>query len=108
MSRRNRSIDLIPKNVKNSDFLSKLYSKPLREFRKLQFKIGDRIRISKYDLPFRKGYEPQFTQEVFKIVAFFPRKPPTYTIKDEQGETTRGKFHQKELVKVNWQWNRLQ
>ena len=36
-SRRNCSIDLIPKNVKNSDFLSILYrfvNKPLRDFRK--------------------------------------------------------------------------
>ena len=31
--RTNCSIDLIPKNVKKSDFLSILYSKPLREFR---------------------------------------------------------------------------
>ena len=92
--RRNCSIDLIPKNVKNSDFLSILYSKPLREFRKHQFKIGDRVRISKYDLPFRKGYRPQFTQEISS------RKPPTYTIKDEQDEIIRGKFHQKELVRV--------
>ena len=33
-SRRNCSIDSIPMNVKNSDFLSILYSKPLRDFRK--------------------------------------------------------------------------
>ena len=45
-SRRNCSIDLIPKNVKISDFFSILYSKPLREFRKPQFKIVDRVRIS--------------------------------------------------------------
>ena len=82
-SRRNCSIDLIPKNVKSSEFLSILYNKPLREFRKPQFKIGDRVRISKYDLPFRKGYKPQFTKEVFEIVAISSRKPPTYTIKDE-------------------------
>ena len=55
-SRRNCSIDMIPKKVKNSDFLSILYSKPLREIRKPQFKNGDRVRISKYDIPFRKGY----------------------------------------------------
>ena len=54
-SRRNCSIDLIPKTVKNSDFLSILYSKPLREFKKPKFKVGDRVRISKYDLPVRKG-----------------------------------------------------
>ena len=52
-SRRNCSIELIPQNVKNSDFLSILYSKPLREIRKPQFKIGDRVRFSEYDLPFR-------------------------------------------------------
>ena len=45
-SRRNYSKDLIPKNVKYSKFLSILYSKPLREFRKPQFRIGDRGRIS--------------------------------------------------------------
>ena len=99
-SRRSCSIDLIPENVKNSDFLSILYRKPLREFRKRIFKIGERVRISKYDLPFRKGYKPQFTQKVFKIVAISPRKPSTYTIKDEQDEVIRGKFYQKELVKV--------
>ena len=33
ISRRNCSIDLIPKNVRNSDFLCILYSKPLRELR---------------------------------------------------------------------------
>ena len=53
--RRNCSIDLIPKNVKNSDFLSILYSKPVREFRKPQFRIGDRVRISGDDLRFSKG-----------------------------------------------------
>ena len=99
-SRRNCATALIPKNVKNSDLLSILYSKPLREFRKPKFKIGDRVRISKYDLPFRKGYKPQFTQKVFEIVAISSRKPPTYIIKDEQDEIIRGKFYQKELIKV--------
>ena len=99
-SRRNCSIDLIPKNVRISDFLSILYSKPLREFRKPKIKIGDRVRISKNDSPFRKGYKPQFTKEVFEIFASSSRKPPTYTIKDEQDEIIRGKFHQKELINV--------
>ena len=91
---------MTPKNVKKFDVLSILYSKPLREFRKPKFKVGDRVRISKYDLPFRKGYEPQFTQEVFEIVAISPKKPPTYTIRDEQDEIIRGKFYQKEFIKV--------
>ena len=99
-SRINCSIGLRPKIVKNSDFLSILYSKPLRELRKPKFKVGDRIRISKFDLPFRKGYKPQFTKKVFAIVAISSRKPPTYTKKDEQDKFIRGKFCQEELIKV--------
>ena len=92
-SRRNSSIDMIPNTVKNCDFVSILYSKHLREFKKPAFKIGDRVRISKYDLPFRKGYRPQFTREVFEIVAIATRKLTTYTIKDEQDEIIQGKFY---------------
>ena len=87
--------------VKNCDFMSILYSKTLREFKKPTFKIVDRVRISKNDLPFRKGYKPQFTREVFEIVAIATKKPPTYTIKDEQGEVIQGKFYQKELNKIS-------
>ena len=54
-SRNNRSIDMKPNHVKNSDFMSILYSKPLRKNKKPKFGVGDRIRISKYDLRFRKG-----------------------------------------------------
>ena len=99
-SRRNSSIDIRPNNVKNCDFMSILYSKPLRDFKKPTFKVGDRVRISKYDLPFRKGCWPQFTREVFEIVAIATKKPRTYSIKDEQGEVIQGKFYQKELIKV--------
>ena len=73
-SRRNCSTDLIPKNVKNFDLLSILYSKPLREIRKVKFESGDRVRISKYDLPFRKRYKPQLTKEVFEIVPISSKK----------------------------------
>ena len=68
-SRRNCSIDLIPKN---SDYLSILYSKPLRDFRKPQFKLGDKVRISKYDLMFRKGYSHSLHKRFSKLLNFFP------------------------------------
>ena len=80
--------------------MSKFYSKQLREYKKPKIGNGYRVRISKYDLPFRKGYEPQFTQEIFEIVAFATKKPPTYTIKDEQEEDICGKIYEKELIKV--------
>ena len=103
-SRNNRSIDMKPNHVKNSDFMSILYSKTLREHKKFKFGIGDRVRIPKYDLLFRKGYKPQFTQEIFEIVAIATKKPSTYTIKDEQEKFIRGKFYEKELIRVIWVW----
>ena len=107
-SRRNSSIDIRPNTVKNCHFMSILYSKPLREYRKPTFNTIDRVRISKYDLAFRKGYKPQFTREVFEIVAIATKKPRTYTIKDEQDEIIQAKFYQKELIRVIEQWFRLQ
>ena len=83
-STRKSTKGLIPNSVKNSNVLSILSSKPLREFRKRKFKVGDRFWISKYDLQFRKVYKPQFTKKVSEILAISSRKPPTYKIKDEQ------------------------
>ena len=64
-SRNSGIIDMKPNHVINSDFPSIFYSKQPREYKKPKFGIGDRVRISKYDLPFRKGNKPQFTQEIF-------------------------------------------
>ena len=80
--------------------MSILYSKPLRENKKPKFGIGDRVRISKYDLHFRKGYKPQYTHKIFGIVAIASKNPPTYTIRDEQEEVIRRKLYEKEMMRV--------
>ena len=95
-SRNNHSLDMKPNRVKNSDLMSKLYSKTLREKKKPKIGIGDRVRISKNDLFFRKRYKPQFTQEIFETVAIATNK----TSKDEHQEVIRGKFYEKELTRV--------
>ena len=59
ISRRNCLIDLKPKDVKDPDHP---YREPLREYRKPKFKVGDGVRISKYDLPIPKGNKSQFTE----------------------------------------------
>ena len=99
-SRRNSSTGMRRNTVKNCDFMSILYSKLLREYKKPIFKTGDRVGISKYGLLFRKGYKPKFTREVFEIVAIATRKPRTYKIKDEQDEIIHSKFYENELIKV--------
>ena len=86
---------MVPNIVKNSDFMSILYGQLLRDFTPTKFAIGDKVRISKIDLPFRKGYKPQFTEVIFEIVALASGKPPTYNIKDNQNLVIRGKSHEK-------------
>ena len=90
--RQNFSIDLIPKNVKKSDLISFLYSKPLQDYPKTKVGIGDRVRFSQYDLHFRKGYKPESTRVFFELVAISSQKPPTYKMNDEQDEIIRCKF----------------
>ena len=97
----NRSIGKSPRDVKNTDFLSILYNKPLTRYKKLKFKVGDRVRLSKNDIPFRKGYKPQFTDEMFKISAVSTKKPPTYIIKVLDKEEILEKFYEKELRKCS-------
>ena len=72
-SRRNCWIDLIPKNVKNCDFLSILYSKPLREFRKPKFEFGERVRISRFDLPFGRAMSHSLRKKFSKLLQFLPK-----------------------------------
>ena len=99
-SRNNRSIDMKPNHVRNSDFMSIVYNKPLRENKKPKIGIGERIRISKYGFRFRKRYKPQFTREGSGIVVIATMKPPTYRLTEEQEEVLRGKFYVKELIRV--------
>ena len=90
-----------PNHVKNSDFMSILYSKPFGEYQKPEFGNGDRVCSSKYNLTLRKTFKPQFTQEFLEIVAIATKKPPTNTIKDEQEEVIREKLYQKEMSQLS-------
>ena len=99
-SRLNCTVGIKPKKVENSDFMSVFYGQPIREFKQPKFTVANKVRISKIDLHFRKGYKPQFTDEVFQIVAIASRKPPTYTIMDDQNLIIRGNFYEKELMLV--------
>ena len=67
----NRSTENSTRYVKKTNFLSILYNKPLTRYGKPKFRNGDRVRVSKNDIPFRKGYKLQFTDETFKNFAIF-------------------------------------
>ena len=99
-STKTRTTNMVPNKVKNSVFMAILCGQPIREFTPPKFAIGDIVRISKVDLPFRKGCEPQFTEVMFQIVALASKKPPTFTIKYNQNLVLRGKFYEREKIRV--------
>lgn len=96
--RMHRSIGMAPKDVKQSDVVNIIQQTRPRKITKPKYKIGNYVRISKVDIPFRKGYKPQFTNEIFKIVKVVTFNPVTYTLEDKDKLVIRGKFYEPELI----------
>ena len=66
-----------------------------------KFKVGDRVRISKYKNIFAKGYAPNWSEEVFVVSKIKNTVPWTYVVSDLNGEEITGSFYEKELQKTN-------
>ena len=61
-----------------------------------RFKVGDRVRISKFKNIFAKGHTPNWSTEIFNI----NKVPYTYNLKDLNGEEITGSFYDRELQKT--------
>jgi len=69
---------------------------------KPKFKVGDKVRISKYKRNvFDKGYTPNWTEELFTIDKIQYTNPITYKIKDLNDEEVQGSFYEPELLRTN-------
>lgn len=67
-----------------------------------KFKVGDLVRISKYKHIFEKGYTPNWTTELFKIVKVHITNPITYLLEDLRGNPIGGGFYAEELQKAKY------
>ena len=65
-----------------------------------RFKVGDSVRVSKFKTIFDKGYTPNWTTEVFKIVKVQKTNPATYVLEDSRGNPIAGGFYEYELHRV--------
>ncbi|RWS22922.1 hypothetical protein B4U80_03199, partial [Leptotrombidium deliense] len=77
-----------------------LYSK-VPKTNAVKFNIGDKVRINKYKSIFEKGYEQNYTTEIFEVCEITKTNPITYRIKDFNNEIIEGIFYTEELVKYN-------
>ncbi|XP_031780989.1 uncharacterized protein LOC116416446 [Nasonia vitripennis] len=69
--------------------------------RKPKYSVRDIVRISKTKGTFEKGYEANWSEEVFKIIKVLKhRKPPVYELEDLNGEFIDGIFYEEELTVI--------
>ena len=60
------------------------------------FKVGDRVRLSRYKNIFAKGYTPNWNKEIFIVDKVNDTVPYTYNLKDLNDEEMIGRFYDKE------------
>lgn len=103
---KHRTIKMKPIDVTaaNENKILRAVYKPLRvqEKQKKKFKVGDKVRISKYKHVFEKGYTPNWTTEIFTISEIKNTIPLTYKLMDYQEQPIEGGFYMEELSKVKY------
>ena len=69
-------------------------------YKRPKFKVGDHVRISKLRKTFKKGYLPNWSEELFTIDKVIRTTPVHYVIRDEMNVALKGSFYEEELQKV--------
>ena len=64
--------------------------------------MGDIFRISKAKRTFKKGYLPNWTEEIFTIATREQKREPEYQLGDFNKNLIEGKFYEKELQEYNY------
>ena len=86
-----------------------LYGQELSQTAEPKFKVGDKVRISKYKRKiFDKGYTPNWTEEIFAIDKIQYTNPITYKIEDLNGENIIGTFYNQELSRAKQEVFRIE
>lgn len=95
------AIHMAPADVNEYNTLKvwhQLHPKTLTK--KATLSVGDYVRISRTKMRFEKGYEANFSRELFIVTHVLRPSQPLYRIKDLNGEPIKGTFYQDQLQKV--------
>ena len=88
-------------NSSNKDMVwITLYGSALGELPLPKFRVGDTVRVNRYKSVVGKGYEANFTEEIFKVTRVLRGDPNVYELEDHEGEPIIGKFYEEELSAV--------
>ena len=92
-----------PKDVNTtneSQVFAKLFSQKNHKILKPIFEVGDQVRIYRKKSTFSKGYEKNWTDEVFTISRIKLSDPIVYYVKDVNDDEIAGSFYAQELNQV--------
>ena len=64
-----------------------------------RFKVGDRVKTSKYKNIFPKKYTPNWSEEVFVLSKIKNTVPWTYVLSNLNGQDIAGSFYKKRIAK---------
>jgi len=99
-----RSIKMTPNEVcktNQEQVYRNLYGyEPPSNKERTAIKIGDKVRVSKLKKTFEKGYDTNFTAEIFKVVGIKNTNPTMYYLEDLENEKIEGGFYKEELLKI--------
>ena len=93
---KHNTIKMKPIDVKNN---KRVYIDEHNE-KDSRFKVGDRVRISKFKNIFAKGYTPNWSTEIFIVDKINDTVPYAYNFKDLNDEEIIGSFYDRELQKT--------
>lgn len=75
--------------------------KAYNKMKKIDLAVGDMVKLHKYHESFHRGYNRQFTNEIYVIDKIHSHLPiPMFDIRDMNGELLEGKFYANELQVV--------
>ncbi len=114
-ARHHRTIGRAPKDVNHGNILEvwqHIIKVRRRERKNLKngndIKVGDYVRIAKNkDSMMDKGFLPNWSDEIFKVVRNVKRRPQIYNLEDENGEKIEGAFYKPEIQKVEYNKNTI-
>ena len=100
-----RSIGMAPSNVNESNseqVWNRLYQARYQPKRKPKptLRVGDKVRLQKKHRPFKKGYLPGWTEEVFSVSKVKKGPLPLYKVVEWDGTPIKGTFYEQDLQKV--------
>ena len=99
------TIKMKPIDVKDNTYIN---TSTKINYKDPKFKVGDRVRISKYKNIFSKGYMPNWSEEIFVIKKVKNTAPWTYVINVFNGEEIIRSFYEKKLQKTNQEEFRIE